>query len=140
MKFIRVFSFFLFVVTCCTSYANENKYIFVGQTGNDEFAKTAFVLELVGDDLEQHVQINETGEVYLKVDKIVAIPKETFSRFANLAGSNSQPYSTQAVASFLALNQLNEGYEEREIACSKCRFYYIPRPGHRNCPRCETPN
>src|SRR3990167_9529567 len=112
-----------------TSYGNENKYIFVGQTGSDELATTAFVLELIGDNLEQHVQINETGEVYLKVDKIVAIPKETFSRFANLAGSNSQPYSTQAVAtSFLASNQLNEGYEEMEIACRKCRFYYTPRP------------
>lgn len=84
--------------------------------------------------------INEIGE-YLKVDKIVVIPKETFSRFANLAGGNSQPYSTQAVAaSFLSSNQLNESYEEREIACSRCRFSYTPRPCHRNCPRCRTPN
>lgn len=136
MKFIRFFAFFLLVITCCTTYGNENKYVFVGQNENDGLAKTAFVLELIGDNLEQYFQINDNGEVCLKLDKIVAIPKETFSHFAALAGSNSQTIAT----SFLASNQLNENYDELEIRCKNCRFYYTPRPGHRNCPTCGTPN
>lgn len=132
MKFMKFISF-LFTIICCTSYAHENKYIFIGQSGNE--GKTAFVLELVGDDFGDNVQINENGEVYLKVDKIIAIPKNTFAHFAYLTGigSNPQSYSTQtAMASFLALNELNDSYEEMEIPCRKCRYYYIPRCGTEN--------
>lgn len=83
MRFIKFISFCLFAIFCCASYAHENNYIFVGQNGADESAQTAFILELLGDDLENHVMMNENGEMYLKVDKIVAIPKETFIRFAD---------------------------------------------------------
>ena len=51
MTFIRFCVFFLFLITCCTSYANENKYVFIGHYGSDGFAKGSFVLEIVGDDL-----------------------------------------------------------------------------------------
>jgi hypothetical protein len=83
MKFIRFISFCLFLVLSCKSYAHENKYVFVGQNEGNGQAKTAFILELMGDDLENHVQISESGEVYLKVDNIIAVPKETFSNFAS---------------------------------------------------------
>lgn len=73
MKFTRIMSFFLFTVICCLSYADENKHIFIGQRGNGELEKTAFILELVEDDVENYVHISENGEVYLKVDKIIAI-------------------------------------------------------------------
>lgn len=83
MKFIRFMSFCLFLVLSCKSYAHENKYVFIGQNEGNGQAKTAFILELRGDDLENHVQISESGEVYLKVDKIIAVPKETFFHFAS---------------------------------------------------------
>lgn len=83
MRFIKFVSFCLFAIFCCASYAHENNYILVGQNGADECTQTAFVLELVGDDLGNHVIMNDNGEIYLKVDKIVAIPKETFTHVAS---------------------------------------------------------
>jgi hypothetical protein len=82
MRLIKVVSFCLFAILCCISHAHENKYIFVGQNGADECSQTVFILELVGDDPGNHVMINDNGEIYLKVDKIVAIPKETFTHIA----------------------------------------------------------
>jgi hypothetical protein len=131
MKFIRFCTFFLFITACCTFYANENKYVFVGQNGNDGLAKTVFVLELMGADLEQYVQINENGEVYLKVDKIVAIPKETFSHFASFCNSTMLTNASQNMME-------TGGADEEYVCCSNCRFYYYARPGHRDCPRCHT--
>lgn len=142
MKLIKFISFFLFAVTCCISYADENKYIFVGQNGSD--GKTAFILELIGDELKNHVQISENGEVYLKVDKITAIPKETFSHFAHLANlrnasehsENVGNFAGNAATTFLALNTIQDNYEDQEVRCPKCRFTYVRRPGHWDCPRC----
>ena len=129
MKFISYISFFLFAVTC-TSYATDNnKYIFVGQNSQSGHEKTMFVLELMDEELENHFLINGNGEVYLKVDKIVAIPKEnpgSISYFGSVQGT--QPTSLQ------------NSYEKLEVTCSKCRHHYTPRPGQRNCPRCGTPN
>ncbi len=81
MKSVKFLSFFLFAILCCTSYAHENNFVFVGQNGAGECTQTAFILELLGDNLENHVMINENGEVYLKVDKIIAIPKEALNHF-----------------------------------------------------------
>lgn len=146
VKVIQIVSCFLCAVICCTAYADENKYIFVGQNENEGFAKTAFILELVGDDLENHVQINGNGEVFLKVDKIVAVPKEVFSHFAQHANTGEQSYAAQgvgensAVATFGAATSLEDKHEELEIRCRKCRYYYTPRPGRWDCPRCGTSN
>lgn len=76
MKLIKYIFFFLFF-SSCFSYANENKYTFVGQ--NNE-GKTAFILELV-DDLGDNIQINENGEVYIKVDKIIAVSEENVTEY-----------------------------------------------------------
>jgi hypothetical protein len=75
MNFRKSMLFIFFAVFSCQSYAHENEYVLVGQNSYDGQADTAFVLELVGDNLEDYVHINENGEVYLKVDKIVAIPR-----------------------------------------------------------------
>lgn len=136
MKLVRFVSFFLFIVLCCTSYAHENKYVFVGQNGTDKCAQTAFILELIDDDLENHVMMNENGEVYLKVDKIIAIPKDTLIHFANLSNPTGSPSAS------LAANAMVDNIDEEEVRCRnpKCRFTYYARPGHRDCPRCGTSN
>lgn len=88
MKFIRSISFFLFLIICSASYAHENKYIFVGQ--NNE-GKTAFVLELV-DDLGDNIQINENGEVYIKVDKIIAVTEENVTEYGGRVSPQPQKW------------------------------------------------
>ena len=115
--------FLLFSVLFCTSYANENKYIFIGQNDYEGGKKTAFILEVLEEDLENIVQINGEGEISLKVDGIISMPKDTFSRI-------------------ISLNAFENSYEDKEIRCKNknCRYFYCPRPGYRNCPRCGTPN
>lgn len=79
MKLIRVISFFLFAAISCISYAKENKCIFIGQNEGDD-AKTVFILEMLGDDFDNYIHTNEHGEVYLKVNKLLAISKETLNQ------------------------------------------------------------
>ena len=79
MKLIRVIPFFLFAAISCISYAKEDKCIFIGQNEVGD-AKTVFILEMPGDDFENYVHTNEHGEVYLKVNKISVISKETLNQ------------------------------------------------------------
>jgi hypothetical protein len=81
MKLIRIISFFLFAAISCISYAKENKCIFIGQNEVGD-AKTVFILEMLGDDFDNYVHINEHREVYLKVDKILAVSKENLEQVA----------------------------------------------------------
>jgi hypothetical protein len=134
MKLMKFISFFLFAILCCTSYAHENKYIFVGQNENDNCAQTAFILELDGEDLEDHIQKKENGEVYLKVNKIIAVPKGTLIHFANLVNATGSPNTA------MAANAMVDNIDEEEVRCRGCRFTYYARPGHRDCPRCHTSN
>lgn len=75
MHFMKSVLFIFFAIINYQAYAHENEYVLVGQNHHDGQADTAFVLELVGDNVDDYVHINESGEVYLKVDKIVAIPR-----------------------------------------------------------------
>ena len=87
MTLIKRIFFFLFTVISFTSYANDNSYILVGQNGSE--GKTAFVLELTGDDLGDNVQISENGEIYLKVDKIIAMPSGFANAYSDAAAENT---------------------------------------------------
>jgi predicted ATP-binding protein involved in virulence len=71
MKFIP---FILFTLLSCVSYAQENTQILIGQNGH----KTAFILEVVG---EENLFVNDKGEIYLKADNIVVVPKENLLNF-----------------------------------------------------------
>jgi hypothetical protein len=135
-------SFFLFIVLCCTSYAHQNKYIFVGQNENDGVAKTVFLLELTEDNLGDHIQINESGEVYLKVDRIVAIPRESILNFAFVKAQGVSNLAENAASPTLTLTPPAEGIDEEYVKCKNrdCGHYYYARPGHRDCPRCGTSN
>ena len=138
MKLMKFISFFLLLIGYSTSYAHENKYIFIGQNGDGESAKTAFVLEVIDDELESNFHVNEAGEIYLKVDRVVAVPKEALSHMSHLS-NNTQPL-------YFSLSHIDgdnqENYGEQEVRCRnpKCRYYYTPRPGKRDCPRCGTSN
>ena len=138
MKFINFIFFLIFSIACYTSHANENKYIFVGQNGNEESSQPAFILQLNADALETFAFINENGEVYLKVDKITAISKED-SYYQNLLSSlNTQTLTSPASNSAPILGRDTEEY----VRCSNpdCRKSYYARPGHRACPNCGTYN
>ena len=65
MKLMKFFSFLILIITCCTTYVHENKYIFIGQNGNEESAKTAFVLEVSAQGADGVFVMNGTGEVKL---------------------------------------------------------------------------
>jgi rubrerythrin len=110
--------------------AQENQYIFIGQTTNGEVPKTAFVLDLVDGDLTEHFKITENGELYLKVDKIFVVSKDQY-------GQISTPFSNHP-QSFLTLNTQNN--DRPYIRCSNCRHTYEPRPPTWSCPRCGTYN
>ena len=75
MNFIKRIPFFLFIVVCYTSYASENTYVLMGQ--NEKGDSTTFLLELMDSDIEQYCHISENGEIHLKADKIIAIPKSS---------------------------------------------------------------
>lgn len=136
MNRMKGICFFIAALVSCISYAkaNENKYVFVGQKGNE----TAFVLDIISDDMENSVSIAENGEVWIKVDKIVAIPKDQLAQCAN----HDQPFEENTAATllpcFLMSNaSFQENADEQEVRCPKCRFYYIPRPPTWDCPRCN---
>jgi hypothetical protein len=76
---LHVTPFFLLAASSCISYAKENKSIFIAQNEVGD-AKTVLMLEMPGDDLENYVHINEQGEVFLKVNKLVAMSKETLTQ------------------------------------------------------------
>ena len=87
------------------------------------------------DALGDNVQINENGEVYLKVDKIVAISKDAFINVASLSQNEASPAaSVQSLLCSYAERALVEDYEEREVRCPSCKRYYVPRPGQWECP------
>jgi hypothetical protein len=131
--------FFIAALVSCISYvkANENKYVFVGQRGNE----TAFVLDIISDDMANNVTIEENGEVWIKVDKIVAIPKDQLVECANHDNSIKENKAATLFPYFLishaSSHALHENADEQEVRCPRCHFYYIPRPPTWGCPRCN---
>ena len=76
MKFRHFISLLVLLSLCAISYAFEEEYVFVGKNGEE----IAFTLNIMGDISKvHHIQICEDGEVYIKVEKIIAIPKADFS-------------------------------------------------------------
>ncbi len=104
---------------CSTSYANENNFVLVGQNNSEE--KPAFILQLFAEELDQYFQINENGEVYLKADKVIAIPKEALSHLANVND---------------LVNYSKENDETERVKCTNCGTKYWATTGNRHCPNC----
>lgn len=76
MKLMKLFLSLTLTLFCCTAFAHENKHFLIGLNGTGESAETAFIVEVSSDDLNDICVMSDEGEVYLKVDKIVAVPKE----------------------------------------------------------------
>lgn len=97
MHFMRKCFFFVPALVACmfSAVAHENKYVFVGQNGTE----SVFTLEIIGDLPADRIQIDLDGEVHIKVDKIIAIPKETFSQLSEA--------SAQSMDQFLAFMSQN---------------------------------
>ncbi len=94
MKFINIFSIFLFIFLNFVGYAHGNEYILIGKNQTDKSGRPAFILEMSENNLENTIRIGENGEVFVKVDTIFAIPKEALT------------HSTQDFLSFEILNTL----------------------------------
>lgn len=123
MKFVRNIVLFLFAVACSISYTDENKYVFVGQNESEGCAKTAFILELIGEDLSDHIQISENGEMYLKVDKILAIPKEALAPttyFASAAHSFDVNSDAKWPWTVFVCNRCGFANPPYNVSCEKC--------------------
>lgn len=144
MKLMQCIFFFLFI-SSGLSYANENKYIFIGQNGNGHERKVAFILELAEDDLGDNFQIKKGGEVYLKVDKIVSVPKDAFAIFTLFKRKmNPEVDSNEEVgARWLSISASiypEEGEEHVRCKNSQCGYIYYASPGYRYCQKCGTLN
>ena len=130
MKFVRWFTFFSLLIFCGALHAYEDKFILIGQNGND----TAFALECVGNVLGEHLQINDNGEVYIKVDKIIAVPKQRFSKLCVIKS---------------LLDQYKEQEDLRQNSCSNDQNAYtlmenltqcgsrVSQPTKWQCPYCH---
>lgn len=69
-------SLFIAALTASLTYVNaDQQHVFVGQSAGAD----VLILDLGEDNFENHIKINEDGEVFLKIDKIIAISKEQLS-------------------------------------------------------------
>ena len=69
---LKCISLFLLLVVACMSYAHESVYTLIGKNCSEE--RPVFILE-VTEDIGENIQINENGEVYIKVDQVVVVPQ-----------------------------------------------------------------
>lgn len=126
---------FTAALASCISYANaENQHVFVGQRED-----SVLLLELGEGSFENNVIISEAGEVFLKLDKIVAISK------GKIAGSEEQdgiiPASSSSILSASSESFTETRDDSPEVRCSNCGTYYEPKYYKgRKCPVCKTPN
>ena len=134
MKLIKLVSLFFFTIISCISFADENKYIFVGQNETAESTETAFILEVEDGALENHVHISENGEVYLKVDKIIAIPKDSLFDFQSLGRSSSGNSFFQSMQHSLRRDPPSLSWRCPNSDCKVVNAWI-----NTTCKRCQTP-
>lgn len=129
----------MFSVFCFTSYASENKHFFIGQTGSGESVRTAFILEVTADNFLDHMQITENGEVFLKADQVLAIPKETLSNLVSFAQrtqglqSEASPQLTSAYSSEAMSNDF-----ELDWRCPNPTCKIMNKAFDKYCRKCGT--
>lgn len=97
-------------------HAEENRQLLIGQVDHRGESKVAFVLELVGNDLDY--VINEYGELYVKVDRIIALPKDSLLLENNAFPSNSAR-DANAASLQLCGNRIVE-MTEKKWKCPYC--------------------
>lgn len=131
MKYIRSFLVFFFATAFCTAFGSENKYVFVGQNGDEGLATTVFVLEVLGDNLDQCVYINENGEMYLKADKIGIFSENQLSG----PNSSSEKNSFARMLSSLLMSSINRDswLGNGQFSSRENLMAYCPE-GHPNPP------
>lgn len=98
--------FFIFFFNCL-SHASANTHVFIGQQQDGASMKTAFILELLDEDLERSVMYNEDGELFLKADKIMAVPKEALIPFLTRQPNN------ETIRDEYTLNECPNGHPSR---------------------------
>lgn len=132
MNSIRSFLVFLFLVFWGTSYSIESKCVFVGQNASNDLATTVFVLEVMGDNLDEYMYMNQDGEVYLKADKISIFSKDQFSKIVNVSEEKSL---TSAMPSLLMSSIDKNSYGgDKNSSHRDDRFLVYCPEGHPNPP------
>jgi Zn finger protein HypA/HybF involved in hydrogenase expression len=129
MKLITKLLTLFVAVFICSSHADENKQLFIGKIGE----KAVFLLDVLeAGDLQNSMHISETGEVFIKVDQILALAKTEVSNF--LATSQQLPTTNAFPETALRDN-------EPDVQCWNCKHWYGPRSCNgRKCPRCGAVN
>lgn len=122
------------------SNAKENKYVFIGCGSQNHPSDKAYIIEC--GQFEDNIQISDTGEIYLKIDKIGIIPaiSPSVTNVDNNLALDSVFFSY--IASTLNMPPFNSA-EDRIVYCSnpKCRRPFIPTPANKGrCPWCGTQN
>jgi hypothetical protein len=135
MCFLKKFYLFVLAFVFCTvsTHAHENKCVFVGQNGGE----SVFTLEILGNFPANHLQIDENGEVHIKVDRIIAVSKELFSQ------ESASSDSANSINQFLAFMNQNRaiGYHD-EIGSFVFEDYALDSNGGSSrakkwqCPYC----
>ena len=105
MKLMKFFSLLMFVILCCTTYAHENKYIFIGQNGSGESVQTAFVLEISAEEMNDICLMNEDGEIRLKADKVTRVPVDELANFFNVTSCSPAETATEAAENSVTDNE-----------------------------------
>jgi len=145
MHFMKKCFFFVTALAFCmlSADAHESKSVFIGQNGAD----SVFTLEIIGDLPADHIQIDPDGKVHIKVDKIIAVPKETVSQFSK------DPVSAQSMNQNRAMEYYGDiesfvfdGYEQdyssnaasraKKWQCPYCHMWweYGERCKNQECP------
>src|ERR1700722_3797728 len=125
MKTICLMLLFLIAALPFTSYDEESNHILVGQKDD----KVVFLLEVVGNDFENNVIVTESGEVYLKADKILTVPKEALMNFVAASAPNTSAAEGMAqIDSGKEAGYCQRGHDLCSI-CALCHkrgcYYYV---------------
>lgn len=133
MKSMKLFSFWLAMSVLGMTYAEENGQLFIGQIDCRGETKVAFVLELVNNDLEY--VINEHGELYLKVDRIVQLPKDLL-----LLGGSASPLNLIGDSESVPFQLCGRGLPMKKMKmwqCPHCNHWWEVGESCKN-PNCPT--
>lgn len=66
-------------VISCTVFANENTSFFIGQIEGETGLQNAFILQIQEQDFKDRIRISDTGEIFIKIDKILSVDKSVLN-------------------------------------------------------------
>jgi len=133
MNFIKKATILLFLVSVYTCFAQENSITILEK--NQNAAKDMFFIKLPENDLESCIKIDDNGEMYIKVDRILPVSNEDF--FINPVFQASQiAYPSRAQLLSSPISSVHKWI----IQCYKCGKIITIDQYNRKCPHCGAVN